>query len=59
MLKSADIRVGPDLNYGAVTKEIRNNVLAGEAQTDIAVPSFTDDGITVRSIGIVYNQSLI
>ena len=55
MLKSADIRVGPDLNYGAGTKEIRNNVLAGEARTDIAVCSFTDEDITVRSVGIVYN----
>ena len=44
------------MNYAAVTKEIWNDFLAGEARTDIAVRSFTEDGITVRSVGIVYNQ---
>ena len=56
MLKTSGIRVGPDLNYEAVKKEIRNDFLAREARTDIAVRSFTDDAITIRSVGILYNQ---
>jgi len=56
LLKGTEIRVGPNLNYAAVTKEIRNDFVAGEARTDIAVRSITDDEILVRSVGIVYNQ---
>ena len=44
------------MNYEAITKEIRNNFIAGEERTGTAVSSFTDDEITIRSVGIVYSQ---
>jgi len=56
MLKGMEVRVGPDLNHAAVAKEIRNDFAAGEVMTGTAICSFTDDGITVRSVGIAYNQ---
>ena len=55
-LKGSEVRIGPELNYEAITKEIRNDFLAGEERTDTAVSSFTDDEISIRSVGIVYNQ---
>ena len=56
MLKTSEIRVVGDLNFVNVTKEIKNDFLAGEARTDIAVRSFTDDDITIRSVWIINNQ---
>ena len=55
-MKGSEVRIGPELNYEAITKEIRNDFLAGEERTDTAVSSFTDDEISIRSVGIVYNQ---
>ena len=56
MLKGSEVRIGSDLNYEAIFKEIRNDFVAGEERTDTSVRSFTDDEIPIRSVGIVYNQ---
>ena len=57
MLKGSEIKVGSDLIYENITKEIRNDFLTGEVRTDIAVRSFTDDDITIRSAAVIYNQN--
>ena len=57
MLKGSEIRVGSDLNYENITKEIKNDFLPTEVRTDIAVRSFTEDDITVLSAAVIYNQN--
>ena len=57
MLKESEIRVGPDFNYEVISNEIRNKYLPGEVRTDVAVRSFTDDDITIRSAAVIYNQN--
>ena len=57
MLKGSEIRVGPDLNYEIISKDIQKDFLLGEARTDIAIRSFTDDDISVRSAAVIHNQN--
>ena len=57
MLKNSEIRVGRELNHENICKEIRDDFLPTEAKTAIVARSFTDDDITVRSAGVIYNQS--
>ena len=54
-VKGSEVKIGPNLNYEAITKEI-NDFVAGEERTDTAVRSFTDDEITIRLVRIVYNH---
>ena len=57
MLKGSEIRVGPDLNYEIITKEIRNDFLPGEVRSVVALRSFMDDDITIRNAAFIYNQN--
>ena len=57
-LRGTMIKVGADLNYVAITKEIRNDFGAGEVRTDTALNSYTDDEITIRTVGIIYNNHI-
>ena len=43
ILKGSEIRVGPDLNYEVISKEIWKDFLPKKVRTDVAVRSFTDD----------------
>ena len=53
MLLGAMIKIGADLNYFAIIKGISNDFGAGEVRTDTAL---TDDQVTIRTVGIIYNQ---
>ena len=56
MLSGTLIKLEPDLNYAAITKEIRNDFEYGEARTDIALNSYSENQVTLRSVAIIFNQ---
>ena len=51
------VKVGNDLNYLAIVKEVKNDYAAGEVRTDVVLNSYTDEEVTVRSVGLIYNQN--
>ena len=53
------VRVGADLNYMAIVKEIKNDFAAGEARTDVALNSYTDEEATISSVELIYNQNVL
>ena len=59
MLPGPMVRVGADLNFMAIMKDIRNDFAAGEVRTHIALNSYTDEEATIRSVGLIYNQNCL
>ena len=57
MLRGSMVKVGNDLNYMAIVKEVKNDYAAGEVRTDVVLNSYTDEEVTVRSVGLIYNQN--
>ena len=57
MLRGSMVKVGSDLNYLAIVKEVKNDYAAGEVRTDVVLNSYSDEDVTVRSVGLIYNQN--